>query len=276
MKKLFLYICASILLLGNLNAQNYEQKKQEVLAIIKGHIPLKDYKVNLAPGNSDRFKIVLSKGNTYAITYRVTDKFQMELLNDKNEEIIPKVADLNKTTAKATFVTLEFNITNSGVYTLNVTNVNDYKINEVIVLSLTGKGTDAPSDEIVEITSTGSNFKDKVENEEVFFIVENMPAFPADDENGSQANFREYLSENIQYPQVALDKGIEGRLFVQFIIDKEGYVRDAKVVRNLHPALDQEALRLVYSSPRWKPGTQRGRPVNVSFTFPIMFKIKKE
>ena len=79
------------------------------------------------------------------------------------------------------------------------------------------------------------------------------------------------MARNLQYPNEASEKNISGRVFVQFRIDKFGCVDEVVVVRGVHPSLDQEAVRVVSSSPQWIPGIQNGRPVDVQFTFPIVF-----
>jgi TonB family protein len=107
------------------------------------------------------------------------------------------------------------------------------------------------------------------EPEEVFFIVENMPKFMG----GTKDGFREYIRQNLRYPPYCLVRGISGRVFVQFSINKEGSVEDLRVIRGAYPDLDMEALRVVSESPRWTPGLQRGRPVKVQFVFPIVFSI---
>ena len=112
--------------------------------------------------------------------------------------------------------------------------------------------------------STASN------ESEIFFIVEEMPDF----QGGGQDAFRRYISENLRYPQVAADNGTEGRVFVQFVVNEDGAVSDATIVRGIDPSLDREALRVVMSSPRWTPGRQRGEPVRVAFTFPINFVLQ--
>ncbi len=102
---------------------------------------------------------------------------------------------------------------------------------------------------------------------EIFFIVEDMPDFLG----GGQDRFRQHIVNNLRYPQAAAEKGIEGRVFVQFVVNEDGTVSDATVVRGVDPSLDREAIRVVMSSPRWTPGRQRGEPVRVAFTFPINF-----
>jgi protein TonB len=106
--------------------------------------------------------------------------------------------------------------------------------------------------------------------EEVFIIVEDMPKFQGGDQNA----FRRWIQDNLRYPEIAAENGISGKVFVQFAVNSKGQVVDAKVIRGVDPALDKEALRVVTSSPRWEPGKQRGKPVKVQFTFPIVFVLQ--
>ena len=112
--------------------------------------------------------------------------------------------------------------------------------------------------------------EEEVVEEEVFVVVEDMPGFGGGDSN----KFREYIAKNLRYPEVAAENGIQGRVFVQFVVEPDGRVSNVKVVRGVDPALDKEAVRVVETSPPWKPGKQRGKPVRVSFTFPIIFVLQ--
>ena len=102
----------------------------------------------------------------------------------------------------------------------------------------------------------------------IFMVVEQMPKFPG----GDQAMFK-YLSENIRYPENAHKNGIQGRVLCQFVIDRDGKVTDAKVVRGVDKDLDLEALRVVTEMPAWEPGRQKGKPVRVKYTLPINFRL---
>jgi len=84
----------------------------------------------------------------------------------------------------------------------------------------------------------------------------------------------EYLSENIKYPSKAREIGVQGKVFVQFIVGKDGEIRDIKIIRGVNKWLDEEAIRVVKEMPKWKPGKQSGRPVSVLFNLPINFKLK--
>ena len=101
--------------------------------------------------------------------------------------------------------------------------------------------------------------------DKVFGLVEEQPSFP-----GGQAALMKYIKENMRCPDPESDAS--GKVIVQFVIDKDGTVKDPKVVRGITPALDEEALRLVRNMPRWKPGKLRGNLVEVSYTLPILFK----
>ncbi|MBA7522108.1 hypothetical protein ES705_14222 [subsurface metagenome] len=114
-------------------------------------------------------------------------------------------------------------------------------------------------------------FEDEEEaEEEIFFIVEDMPQFMG----GGKEKFRTYIQKYLNYPPIAAENGISGRVFVQFAVNARGEVVDVVVVRGVDPALDKEAKRVVQSSPKWTPGKQRGRPVKVQFTFPIVFVLQ--
>ncbi len=101
----------------------------------------------------------------------------------------------------------------------------------------------------------------------MFVIVEDMPKF-----NGGDLNdFRNYIQSKLNYPEEAAKKGIQGKVFVQFLVDTDGEVINVKIVKGLHPALDAETVRAVRSSPYWEPGKQRGRNVSVMLSFPVNF-----
>jgi protein TonB len=108
------------------------------------------------------------------------------------------------------------------------------------------------------------------EESKIFVIVEEMPTF----QGKGQDTFRDYIFQNLKYPEIAAENGISGRVSVQFVVEKDGSVRNVKVLRSVDPALDAEAIRVVKSSPKWTPGKQRGKPVRVIFTFPITFVLQ--
>ena len=102
-------------------------------------------------------------------------------------------------------------------------------------------------------------------------IVEQKPVFP-----GGQKALMEFLKSNLVYPKAARDSSIQGRVIVKFTVEKDGSITDVEVVRGVHPALDEEAVRVVSMMPKWKPGTQMGDIVRAKFTLPVLFKINQE
>ena len=108
------------------------------------------------------------------------------------------------------------------------------------------------------------------EEEVIFMVVESMPEFPG----GQQALFK-YLAENVKYPFIAQENGIQGRVICQFVVNKDGSIVDVVAVRSSgEPSLDKEAIRVIKSMPKWKPGKQRGKPVRVKYTVPVNFRLQ--
>jgi protein TonB len=106
------------------------------------------------------------------------------------------------------------------------------------------------------------------EEVQIFTVVESMPSFP-----GGEAARIQYLNDNIKYPQMARESGIQGRVFVTFVVEKDGSVTDVKVLRGIGGGCDEEAVRVIKNMPKWDPGKQRGKPVRVQFNMPILFKL---
>ncbi len=111
--------------------------------------------------------------------------------------------------------------------------------------------------------------EEEEEEEEVpFALAEVRPEFP-----GGEAALQKYIASHVQYPEVARDNGLQGKVYIQFVINKRGEVENASIARGIDAVLDKEALRVIQSLPKWKPGVQRGKPVRVSYTVPINFKL---
>ena len=109
----------------------------------------------------------------------------------------------------------------------------------------------------------------KEEENKVFDVVEEQPSFP-----GGQGALMQWLRDNIKYPVIAAENGIEGRVIVQFVVSKTGSISDVKVVRGVDPSLDREAVRVVSQMPKWTPGRQNGTTVNVRYTLPVTFRLQ--
>ena len=106
-------------------------------------------------------------------------------------------------------------------------------------------------------------------SQQIFTVVETMPEFP-----GGQGALLQYLAKSIKYPVIAQENGIQGRVSCSFVVNKDGSIVDAEVIRGVDPSLDKEALRVINSMPKWNPGMQRNKPVRVKYTVPVMFRLQ--
>ncbi len=111
--------------------------------------------------------------------------------------------------------------------------------------------------------------EEEVDEQEIFQVVENMPEFP-----GGMGECMKFLSKNVNYPSIAQENGIQGRVIIQFVVNTDGSIVDAVVARGVDPYLDKEALRVVGKMPKWTPGKQRGKAVRVRYTLPVMFRLQ--
>lgn len=106
--------------------------------------------------------------------------------------------------------------------------------------------------------------------EEIFVVVEEQPEFP-----GGNTAMMKFLGDNIKYPVIAQENGIQGRVITNFVVERDGSITDVQVVRGVDPSLDKEAVRVIKSMPKWKPGKQRGSTVRVRFTLPVVFRLQQ-
>ena len=111
--------------------------------------------------------------------------------------------------------------------------------------------------------------EEEVDEQEIFTVVEEMPSFP-----GGMGECMKFLSKNINYPSISQENGVQGRVIVQFVVNRDGSIVDPVVVRGVDPYLDKEALRVISTMPKWKPGKQRGKAVRVKYTVPVMFRLQ--
>ena len=123
--------------------------------------------------------------------------------------------------------------------------------------------------EVIEEYVAPEVVEEEVTEQEIFQIVEEMPAFP-----GGEAKLMEYVGKNIKYPQIARETGIQGRVFIGFVVEPDGSVSNVKLLRGIGGGCDEEAMRVVKSMPKWKPGKQRGKAVRVSYQIPVFFKLQ--
>ncbi|MBR0539119.1 MAG: energy transducer TonB [Bacteroidales bacterium] len=123
--------------------------------------------------------------------------------------------------------------------------------------------------EVVEEYVAPEIEEEEVVEQEIFQIVEEMPAFP-----GGEQKLMEYVGKNIKYPQIARESGIQGRVFVSFVVEPDGSVSNVKLLRGIGGGCDEEAMRVIKNMPKWKPGKQRGKAVRVSYQIPVMFRLQ--
>lgn len=128
---------------------------------------------------------------------------------------------------------------------------------------------DNANTQVVEFTPVETTEEVVEKEEEIFVFVEEQPSFPGGDEE-----LYKFLAENIQYPALARENNVEGKVFVQFVVEKNGSITQVKLVKDIGSGCGQEAMRVVKSMPKWKPGKQRGTAVRSQFTLPIRFKLR--
>jgi protein TonB len=119
--------------------------------------------------------------------------------------------------------------------------------------------------EIFEVTEP------ELDENAIFQVVETQPEFP-----GGIAELMKYLQKNMRYPKVCKEQGLQGRVIVQFVVNTDSTISDVNVIKPVNPHFDKEALRVVKAMPKWKPGTQRGKPVRVRCTLPVTFRLPED
>lgn len=143
---------------------------------------------------------------------------------------------------------------------------NEMEIEEEIIIDVEANQETVIQDYQPDFTDELEEEDEMEEEEPIFIIVESMPMFPG----GEEARLK-YLNENVKYPLMAKEAGIQGKVFLEFVVEKDGSVTGVKVIRGIGGGCDEEALRVVEDMPRWIPGKQRGVPVRVRFNMPIRF-----
>ena len=142
----------------------------------------------------------------------------------------------------------------------------DVKLDDVEIVS---SEDDAASAQVEAYTPPAVVEEEEESSQQIFTVVETMPEFP-----GGQGALLQYLAKSIKYPVIAQENGIQGRVSCSFVVNKDGSIVDAEVIRGVDPSLDKEALRVINSMPKWSPGKQRGKPVRVKYTVPVTFRLQ--
>jgi len=259
----FLYACADSAVKG---PELSDKFMEEAEASVNGKI-LASYRFEYAKGQTLEEGMLLAGGKNYAFTYKVAEgeRPEVSFLTQDGSEMLPQ-----KFTLEGSKMIAELSLSEDTYVNLVVkNNGSEGGATAMFISSLPYEKGDM---KIVSITKTESDEtqpQQEITGGEVFFVVENMPKFQGQDKD----YFRKYIEQNLTYPKEAAKNGIQGRVFVNFIVNNKGKVEQVKVIRGVSEVLDKEALRVVKSSPDWTPGTQRGKAVNVNFTFPIVFQL---
>lgn len=225
---------------------------------------LKDFTfIQVKPGAEQTYSLVLTKGTTYcfATTSNATKMVVPSLFKSENEKEVVPVKIL--TTTADNHVTAFYDISETTVYKITVRNATSKSFDMASTMFFIG---------MFDVDQLKSSSKDSVENneseDEIFYIVENMPEFEGQD----LGHARDYIQKNVKFPEEIKTKGVTGKVYVTFVVNKEGKVENVKLERGLEPSLDKEAVRVVSEMPLWTPGKQNGKAVKVCYTIPVKFE----
>jgi len=244
----------------------------EILKDSEGTTFVKNFDINLKSLEEKQHTILLSNNNYAWFSFQnEANQLQFTLFDTFGKKRFEKISDSK---GGIHFI---LKIDKTEKFILIIKNKSKKEINSTLHLTLVDEDYTLSDLQAIHLKSKDNNNSTKETNnknnsDDVFFIVEDMPKFNGKDSK----SFKDYIKKELKYPRIALKNGIEGKVIVQFIVDKNGYVKNAKIVREAHPSLNQEALRVIYSSPKWEPGKQRGQNVPVMFTFPITFHLDKK
>jgi len=193
---------------------------------------------------------------SYAVNVTKTDSPEPVAATEISEEMIPitRQEEAKPTTPPPPPVAVEI---------LSIV-TDDVKITEDLEIV----DSETPKETKVEVAQIVTEKKEKVEDE-IFVVVENMPEYP-----GGGLALRKFIATSIKYPSIAQENGIQGKVIVNFMVDRDGRILNAKIARGVDPSIDKEALRVVMTLPKWKPGMQRGKTVRVSYSLPISFQLQ--
>ncbi|SDC60006.1 TonB family protein [Williamwhitmania taraxaci] len=239
---------------------------QELIQICNKSVPgggfLKDFSFEkLQPTELRKHSLVLTGGNTYCIASssdaNISTPTTLTLYTTDVNGIITEIKSKIEVDGKVT--KQMYDIKTTAVYHLTVTNGLSKPFNMGAVLFFMGQ---------FELNQPEMKAPSEVVDDEVFSIVENMPEF----EGKGIEHARSYLQKQLKYPEAAKANGIKGNVYVSFVVNSEGKVENVKIARSLEPSLDKEAVRVVSEMPKWTPGKQRGKAVNVAFIVPIIFQ----
>lgn len=188
-----------------------------------------------------------------------TDTLQAETFVEIEEEMVPITTDVPPPPPEAPKEPVVSDI-------IDIVD-DDVQVDNNILLSSEDLGAAV---EIKNYVVENTQEEEEIEEELPFAIVEKKPTF----QGGDQNDFTKWVFNHIVYPEIAKENGVQGRVILQFTVDKDGSVKNVKVLRGVDSSLDKEAVRVVSSSPKWEPGRQRDKPAKVTFVFPVIFQLR--
>lgn len=183
---------------------------------------------------------------TVDITSRVVDDTPVEIIPITEQKVKPPPPPPPKQVTKITIVE------------------DDVEVDDEIIIDV-----EADADTEMEEYVPQDLGEEEIVEAEIFTVVESMPEFP-----GGMGKLMGYLGNNIKYPPLAKESGIQGRVFINFVVEPDGKISQVKVLRGIGGGCDEEAVRVVQAMPKWKPGLQRGKPVRVSYNLPVKFTLQ--
>lgn len=153
---------------------------------------------------------------------------------------------------------------------VNVTDIFEIVDNDVMIENEILFDDRVTEDQTIAMYNFNPVVQEEEKKDDVFMIVEDMPTF----RGGDVQRFSNWVKERVKYPQIAQENGIQGKVFIGFIVEPDGSVSNVSVLRGVDKSLDDEAIRVVMSSPKWNPGKQRGQPVRVRFSITVNFQLQ--
>ena len=225
---------------------------------------LKDFTfIQVKPGEERTYSFVLTKGTTYCFaTTSNANKLVVPWLRKagSESEVLPRMLSI----LADNHVTAFYDISETAVYKFTVKNAISKSFDMASTMFFVGMF----DEDRAKTSSKDSVVNNEASEDEVFFIVEDMPEFEGQD----VGHAREWIQKNLKFPEEIKSKGVAGKVYVSFVVNKEGKVIDVKLMRGLEPSLDKEAIRVVSEMPKWTPGKQQGKAVKVTFTIPVKFE----
>ncbi|PLX05499.1 MAG: hypothetical protein C0598_14460 [Marinilabiliales bacterium] len=210
--------------------------------------------------NIDNYKLLLLRNSSLPIINSITHNFSYPLLKKRIDMMTRKNSKI-KMILGAIVLPIAFGISILACSSPKSDAMDD-KVKQEKEVMVNNPGEDYPP------PPEKSNTENTDSDEVVFTVVETMPEFP-----GGRSELYKYLGENIKYPESAKKDGVQGKVFVSYVVNTDGSITDAKILRGVSEELDAEALRVIKSMPNWKPGEQKGKKVRVAFNLPINFKL---